>query len=41
VPALDDARRRRIRTIIHIELTLLFAIMLCAALMARGIGFMG
>jgi putative membrane protein len=41
VPALDDARRRRIRTIIHIELTALFAIMLCAALMARGIGFMG
>lgn len=41
VPALDDAKRRRIRTIIHIELTLLFAIMLCAALMARGIGFMG
>lgn len=41
VPALDDAKRRRIRTIIHIELTLLFAIMLCAALMARSIGFMG
>jgi putative membrane protein len=41
MPALDDAKRRRIRTIIHIELTLLFAIMLCAALMARGIGFMG
>jgi putative membrane protein len=41
VPAVDDARRRRIRTIIHIELTLLFLIMLCAALMARGIGFIG
>lgn len=25
----------------HIELTLLFLIMLCAALMARGIGFIG
>src|SRR5215216_5951024 len=40
LPALDEGKRRRIRTIIHIELTLLFAIMLCAALMARGIGFM-
>ena len=39
VPALDDASRRRVRTIIHIELTLLFIIMLCAALMARGIGY--
>lgn len=40
-PALDDASRRRIRMIIHTELTLLFLIMLCAALMARGIGFIG
>jgi putative membrane protein len=40
-PALDDATRRRIRMIIHTELTLLFLIMLCAALMARGIGFIG
>src|SRR5262245_12754418 len=40
-PALDDATRRRIRVIIHTELTLLFLIMLCAALMARGIGFIG
>ena len=41
VPQLDEARRRRIRVIIHIELTLLFLIMLFAALMARGIGFIG
>jgi putative membrane protein len=41
VPALDDVTRRRLRMIIHIELTLLFVIMLCAALMARGIGFIG
>lgn len=41
VPALDAATRRRVRIIIHIELTALFVIMLCAALMARGIGFMG
>jgi putative membrane protein len=40
-PAIDDAQRRRIRMIIHIELTLLFLIMLFAALMARGIGFIG
>jgi putative membrane protein len=40
-PAVDDATRRRIRMIIHTELTLLFLIMLCAALMARGIGFIG
>ena len=40
-PVLDDATRRRIRMIIHTELTLLFLIMLCAALMARGIGFIG
>ena len=41
LPALDDAKRRRVRIIIHTELTLLFVIMLCAALMARGIGFIG
>ncbi|HEY7641060.1 MAG TPA: DUF2214 family protein [Steroidobacteraceae bacterium] len=40
-PTLDDATRRRVRMIIHTELTLLFLIMLCAALMARGIGFIG
>ena len=41
VPALDDAARRRVRIVIHTELALLFVIMLCAALMARGIGFIG
>jgi putative membrane protein len=41
VPVLDDATRRRVRTVIHLELTFLFIIMLCAALMARGIGFIG
>lgn len=41
IPVLEDARRRSIRRAIHIELTLLVAIMLCAALMARGIGFVG
>jgi putative membrane protein len=37
-PVLDAARQRKIRMILHIELTLLLIIMLCAALMARGIG---
>jgi len=41
LPELDDGKRRRLRMVIHIELTLLFLIMLCAALMARGIGFIG
>ena len=41
VPALDDAVRRRARIVVHTELTLLFVIMLCAVLMARGIGYFG
>ena len=41
LPALDDARRRSLRRVLHIELTLLLAIMLCASLMARGIGYIG
>jgi putative membrane protein len=40
-PALDEAHRRTLRMVIHTELTLLFVIMLCAALMARGIGYFG
>jgi putative membrane protein len=40
-PALEAPVRRRLRMIVHIELTLLFVIMLCAAMMARGIGFLG
>ena len=41
VPALAPPLRRRLRLIVHIELTLLFVIMLCAALMSRLIGFIG
>ncbi len=41
VPVFDERRRRAIRRTIHIELTLLLGITLCAALMARGIGFVG
>lgn len=40
-PALQEPTRRTIRAIIHVELTLLLLIMLCAALMARGIGYLG
>ena len=41
LPTFSDDKRRIIRRTIHIELTLLVIIMLCAALMARGIGFFG
>lgn len=39
VPVLEDGRRRNIRLVIHLELTLLAVIMLCAVLMARGLGY--
>ena len=41
IPVVDADRLRSIRMFIHIQLTLMLAIMLCAALMARGIGFIG
>ena len=41
VPDLDAGTRRKIRMLIHIELTLLFIIMLMAVMMARGIWFLG
>jgi putative membrane protein len=37
VPVVHDGTRRKIRLILHTELTLLFLMMLCAALMARGV----
>ena len=40
-PSLEAPLRRRLRMIVHIELTLLFVIMLCAVMMARLIGFVG
>jgi putative membrane protein len=36
VPVVADARVRRLRTIIHIELAAVVVILLCAAMMARG-----
>jgi putative membrane protein len=40
-PVLAAAVRSRLRMLVHLELTLLFVIMLCAAMMARGIWFLG
>jgi putative membrane protein len=41
VPDFDAGSRRRVRMFIHIELTLLFIIMLMAVMMARGIWYLG
>ena len=41
VPAVGPARLRTIRTLIHWELAGLVALVLCAVLMARGIGYVG
>ena len=38
-PELDAGARRKIRMLVHIELTLLFVIMLMAVMMARGIWY--
>ena len=40
-PELDAATRGTMRMLIHIELTLLFVIILMAVMMARGIWFLG
>ena len=41
VPDFDAGTRRKVRMLVHIELTLLFVIMLMAVMMARGIWFLG
>ena len=41
VPSVEPARLRAIRTIIHWELAAVLVLVLCAALMARGIGYVG
>lgn len=41
LPPLDARKLRRIRTIIHLEMAGLALMILCAAMMARGIGFFG
>jgi len=40
VPQLDAATRRKLRMTVHIELTLLLVILLLAAMMARGVGYL-
>ena len=40
-PQLDAATRSRLRMLVHLELTLLLAILLLAPLMARGVGYFG
>ena len=41
VPTLSDAQSRKLRMIIHVEVTLLVLMILCAVLMAKGIGYLG
>jgi putative membrane protein len=41
LPTLEDAQRALLRRVVHVELTLLALLILCAALMARGIGYLG
>ena len=40
-PAMDPAHLRRIRRAIHVEATLVVLMILCASLMARGVGVIG
>ena len=40
-PMLADDTRRRIRMLIHLELAAVTALILCAALMAKGVGYLG
>lgn len=39
VPEVSDAQKRTLRLIIHVELTLMGLMILCAAMMAKGIGY--
>lgn len=41
LPVLADAQRRRLRAVMHAELTGVVLIILCAVLMARGVGTLG
>lgn len=40
-PAVADDKVRRIRTVIHLQLTAIAVLILCAALMAKGVGYFG
>jgi len=41
LPVLSERKRRLLRAIIHAELGLVVLLILCAALMARGVGYFG
>ena len=41
MPALTDSKVASIRSVIHWELAAVVAMILCAALMARGVGYLG
>ena len=41
VPSLSDEKRRRLSAVIHLELVGVVLILLCAALVARGVGHFG
>ncbi len=41
VPDVSTQQRRKLRGIIHLELTLLALVILAAAMMAKGIGYFG
>jgi putative membrane protein len=41
VPALSEDQAASLRRVVHIELALLLLLILCAALMARGVGYFG
>jgi len=41
LPTLEPLKRRRIATIIHAELTGVALVILCAVLMAKGVGYFG
>lgn len=41
VPALSEEQRRRLRMVMHVEATLLVLMILCATMMAKGIGYWG
>jgi putative membrane protein len=40
-PAVADDKVRRIRMLIHLQLTAIAVLILCAALMAKGVGYFG
>src|SRR5690606_18466407 len=41
LPTLPPERQRTLRMILHVELVLLLGVILCAVMMARGIGYLG